>query len=182
MRRVTGQRRESIRPTRRRAGGSSRGFTLIELIGVLAIMTLIAGVLTPSLAQRVSRTKAAEEKTEIAAIGDALLQYATIYQSIPGSGTWAAKAASMLGLSTAQVLYSIPEDTSTARVYLIHPSFQPLTGSGAIGDPIWTQTGAGATQITNARVLILSMHRAGLTLPVSSGAAASVTAFDNIWN
>jgi len=73
-----------------------------------------------------------------------------------------------------------PWDTASARVYLIHPSFSPTNAGSA--DPLWTQGTAGASSVTNARILILSSHKSSLTLPVTSGRAISAAVFDALWN
>ncbi len=66
---------------------------------------------------------------------------------------------------------------------MIHPSFSPSsTSGGTFADPLWTQTTAGASSVTSARILIISVHKPGLTLPVSSGKASSSTVFDAIWD
>lgn len=164
-----------------RAG--ARGFTLIEMIGVMTLMAISVAVLTPSLAQRVSRMKGAAEDAEIAAIGEALVQYVTRYQQLPGARTWSGRVAALMNRSEKEVLYSIPEDVRTARVYLVHPSFTAsVLMSSRDADPIWAQSAKGAAEFGEARILLLSVHRAGLTLPVSSGVATSEKAFINIWD
>lgn len=173
----------SVATPSRRFPSSGAGFSLIEMVGVLAIMAIVAAMLTPNLAQRVSRMNETKEEQALATIGEALQRYVSMNQVIPGANDWASSAASIAGLTPNEVQYSIPTDTSTARVYLIHPGFAPATSSsGVFGSPLWTQGTTGTSAVTNARVMILGVHKRGLTLPVSSGAATSATAFDNIWN
>ncbi len=172
-------------PSRGFRGVSRRrdGFTLIEMIGVVTVLAICAAVVTPSLAQRLSRMKAAEDAAELAAIGEALRRHAGLHQEIPGAGTWASRAGSLLGLPPNEILASIPGEESSARVYLIHPDFAPVSNAGIrASDPLWTQGDGGSARVAQARVLLLSVHRTGLRPPVSSGVASSRKAFENIWN
>jgi prepilin-type N-terminal cleavage/methylation domain-containing protein len=160
------------------------GFTLIEMIGVLAIMTMAAAVLTPGITERVGRLRAAEDAIKVAAISKAIQQSIRERQEIPGLQTWPLRAAAILGIPSQEVRNAIPTDSSTARVYLIHPSIQPTnpSSSPSLGDPVWTQPSSGAARIWEGRILILSVYRPGLPLPLKSGAAESTAVFESLWN
>jgi type II secretory pathway pseudopilin PulG len=150
------------------------------MIGVLAIIAIVAAILTPNLARRISRAQGEKEDQVLGVLAEGLIRAARANQSIPGQNTWVTNIAAQTGLPVAEVLYVNPAFTANSRVYLIHPSFTPTNAAGS--DPLWTQTSAGATSVTNAKVMILSVHKPGLALPVSSGRASSVAAFDAIWN
>ncbi|MGE3312365.1 MAG: type II secretion system protein [Limisphaerales bacterium] len=171
-------------PRKPRVGGAgSGGFTLIEMIGVVSILAVCAAVVTPGLARRLSRAKAAEDAAELSAIGDALRRHVALHQEIPGPGSWAAKAASIVGQPPQAIQDAIPGEPSSARVYLIHPDFAPASPRRAkSGDPLWVQGAEGTVHVSEARVLLLSVHRTGLRLPVASGVASSAKAFDHIWD
>lgn len=165
-------------PLQRRAG-----FSLMEMIGVLAIMAIVASAVTPNLAQRIHRMHATREDEALATLAEAVLRASTLHQAIPGPRDWVAQAGAVAGLGAPEIQYAVPGDPSTARVYLIHPGFAPVTpGSGVFASPLWTQGAAGASSIANARILILGVHKRGLALPYVSGAAPSATAFDAVWN
>lgn len=161
----------------------SRGFSLMEMIGVIAIMAIAAAIIMPNMAQRISRANGEKEDKILDVLGDGVMRYVQTQQTIPGANTWISSVASMTGLTINEVRRVLPNDSSTARVYLIHPSFTPSsTSGGTFADPLWTQGGSGASTVTNPRILILSVHKPGLTLPVSSGKASSASAFDAIWD
>lgn len=204
-----------------------RGFSLIEMIGVLAILAVSAAILTPNVAHRISRLRAEREERTLATIGEAVVRSVTANQVIPGASSWIKRAASVTGLSLNEVMYSVPSDKTTARVYLIDPSFAPRDKSLSIsdpvmdypverypidttmavaseslsvadsisvvdpvytlgfGDPLWTQSVSGTRGITswaNARVMLVSVHKPGLALPIKSGPAASAALFEELWN
>lgn len=158
-------------------------FSLIEMIGVIAIMAILASVLTPNLARRISRTNGDKEDAALAVLADGLTRHVQTFQTIPGQYSWTTNISLQTGLTVNEVSRVNPTDSSTARVYLIHPSFTPSTTSGGgFADPLWSQTSAGASSVTNARILIISVHRNNLTLPVSTGKASSAAVFDAIWD
>lgn len=159
---------------------SKGGFSMIEMVGVIAIMAIAAAVITPSLSRRISRANGEKEDQLLAVLGDALIRSVRTTQTIPGTSTWTTNIAALTGLSANEVAYVNPADAASGRVYLIHPSFAPTNASGT--DPLWTQGTGGASIVTNARILILSSHKSDLTLPVSSGRASSAAVFDAIWN
>ena len=156
------------------------GFSLIEMIGVIAIMAIAAAVITPNLARRISRTNGDKEDQALATLAESLIRSVRTTQTIPGANSWTTNIAAQTGLSANDVRYVNPSDTASARVFLFHPSFTPTNASGA--DPIWTQGASGASSVTNAKILILSSHKSSLTLPVSSGRASSAAVFDAIWD
>jgi prepilin-type N-terminal cleavage/methylation domain-containing protein len=157
-----------------------QGFSLIEMVGVIAIMSIAAALITPNLARRISRVNGEKEDQALAMLGDGLVRSVRTTQTIPGANSWTTNIAAQVGLSVNDVRYVNPSDTASARVYLIHPSFVPTNSSTA--EPLWTQGNSGASSITNARLLLISTHKSNLTLPVSSGRAASAAVFDAIWD
>jgi len=70
---------------------SQSGFTLIELMMVVAIIGIVSSIAIPSFANFALRTKAAERKVSHAAIKNAVSGYFTVHDSIPGGilvGDW----------------------------------------------------------------------------------------------
>lgn len=163
----------------RRPGRERSGFSLIELIGVLAIMAILAAIFTPPLVRQMSAAQGTKEDQTLETLADGLKRYVRIYQAVPGAASWATNLASVLGLNANEVHRVDPKNTANTRVFLIHPSFNPTTGTS----PLYSQGNNGSTAAPNeARIIILSTTQPSLTLPVSSGLAASASAFTNIWD
>lgn len=160
-------------------GQSPPGFSLIEMVGVLAIMAIVAAILTPNLGRRISRSNGEKEDKVLEALAEGLLQYVRANQTIPGSTTWTTNIAAFTGLTVDEVGRVNPSDSSTYRVYLINPSFSPGSPSSS---PVWTQSSTGAASAANATLMILSSHKSKLYLPVKSGPAPSQSTYDSIWN
>ncbi|MBU0534404.1 MAG: type II secretion system protein GspG [Candidatus Omnitrophica bacterium] len=53
----------------------SKGFTLMELMVVIAIIVLLAGIMTPNVARRLERAKMTRAEADIAAIENAIAMY-----------------------------------------------------------------------------------------------------------
>ncbi|MBL9170136.1 MAG: type II secretion system protein [Verrucomicrobiales bacterium] len=159
------------------------GFSMIEMIGVLAIVSILAGMVGPNLIRRVIESNAAREAKTLQTLADGLSSHVQAWQTIPGSASWVTNVSSSLGLSPTDVAYSDPANPAgSGRVYLIHPAFTPSNGT----DPLFTSSASGSVAPTNARILIISCTKRGLTIPVTSGKAANTAGnrnrFDNIWN
>jgi general secretion pathway protein G len=69
-----------------RALGSSRGFSLIELLVVIIILGLLAGLVGPRLFSRVGQSKQAAARAQIELFGAALDQYRLDVGSYPAGG------------------------------------------------------------------------------------------------
>jgi type II secretory pathway pseudopilin PulG len=152
------------------------------MIGVLAVMAILASLLLPNLMRRIAEAGAAREDRNLAALEEGLAAYVRRFQTVPGAASWATNVAAMTALNLNEILRVNPNDAASARVYLIHPGFSPSSG----GNPILTNTAAGTFAPTNARILLVSTTKSSLTLPVASGIAADTApnrgAFENVWD
>src|SRR5213592_2232841 len=128
---------------------SYRAFSLIEMIGVLAVIAILAAALAPSFVRQMDKTAGDQESAALKSFGDALQSSIMRSRYIPSATDWASRVATELGVDTTAVTDS---PRRQPRFFLIDPN---LTIAGA-GLP-YTQTNAGsASKPVSPRVMILS--------------------------
>src|SRR5579862_932854 len=77
-----GRSRRGLEPQRRSARASLRGLTLIEMVGVLAVMSILAALAFPALIRQVDRANTTREKVQLAMMSDALTRSVTRTTSV----------------------------------------------------------------------------------------------------
>lgn len=83
-----------------------QGFTLIEIIGVLAIISILATAIVPNIAREISRSITNTEDQSLTTISDALARSSVENRMIPDitNGEWDSLAAFYLTLSKEQIV------------------------------------------------------------------------------
>lgn len=159
------------------SGCRSRGFSMIEMLGIMAIVALLALAIVPMLLSELDRLARQQEETSLRRLAEGIEKYVIRNQIIPDHTGWAAAVAAALGESNDRVLTN---SRGLRRVLIIDPSF----GVGATGTnrPPFTQTASGSASVTNPRYVILSSMGQELPSSVQSGFAASATEFEQLWN
>jgi prepilin-type N-terminal cleavage/methylation domain-containing protein len=147
-----------IRPKMFSPGGGRAGFSLIEMIGVMAIMAILATILVPNALKRIELAAIDAERSSIKALGEQTKLHFRSRGYLPGlkptapAPAWNIDLSSFGSLSPADVLTN---RRSNSRSFLYDTASTPFP-----------------------RVLILSSMRAGLTVPAN----ATPTQFDAFWN
>jgi prepilin-type N-terminal cleavage/methylation domain-containing protein len=130
------------------------GFSLIELIGVLAIMAILASVLVPNTIKSIENAAISAESQTLSNLAGVLPLYLRDQGAIPAAATWSTQLAAYANLSPANLATNTMK---VARVYLADPATAP-----------------------SQRVILLSSMRRGLALP-ASGAITTAASFQQIW-
>jgi len=160
---------------------AERGFTLIEIIGVLAIMSILTAVIAPSAIQMITSSKGTAEDSALTAISDALRLYVQTNKIIPDKNTWAADLAKLMNTKPDKVSQN---GNNGVRIYLYRNDFfatgvpLPYDQSTAVAT---APAGTEPTKWNNPRIMVISNMSGGGTLNQAS-ASLSPTIFDSIWN
>jgi prepilin-type N-terminal cleavage/methylation domain-containing protein len=139
---------------------STAGFSLIEMIGVLAIMAIMASVIVPNALKSLDRAAIRAEAANLDALGEQLKLYLRDNGALPttaipnASPNWTTQLASYADLSPTDLLTN---KRNNHRVYLVDPA--------APG---------------GRRAIILSSMRDGFTLPAATSIITAAR-FDDIW-
>lgn len=133
---------------RRRAG-----FTLIELIGVMAIMTIMAGVLVPNVLRSIETASAKAEAKSVASLAAGIKACVRDTGTMPTSATWTAAVAGYSELSAHDLAKNRRQNP---RVLL--------------------------TDSTTSRAMILSVMSTNPNLTLPDPATINAAKFAQIWN
>jgi len=126
--------------------GRRSGFTLIELIGVMAIMAIMAGVLVPNVLKSIERAAIRAEETNLRALGDTVKLYlrdngALPTTAVPPAATnWTTQLAVYSSLPAAEIWTNKRQSN---RMLVVHaPSQRAMLISGM-------RTGVGLPTVAN---------------------------------
>lgn len=152
-----------------------RGMSLIELVGALAIIAILAGVVSINAVRKIEEEKRQAEAQTMERIGRAFEQVVIHYKSLPAAtlASWAPQVASEMGVPIDLVWTN---GVGTPRLLLYDPSLV-VAGLTPASFP-YHQQAQGATTLTNARLVILSSLQPGYPDVALNTAAA----FSNLWN
>jgi prepilin-type N-terminal cleavage/methylation domain-containing protein len=148
------------------------GFTLVELLAVIMIIALLAGLLTPAIMRSLSSSRAAAVKAEIELLNTALMNYKNEYGSFPPSdmrGLWNNATSTVNTLHPAykhlqRIFPRIAEPTGApAVVAAASPYYWIAQMSPAQALVFWLQGFFDDPQfpLTNGQPLSVSVPRAG---------------------
>jgi type II secretory pathway pseudopilin PulG len=167
MNSVTNTRISAIRPR-----GLGDAFSLIEFVGVLAILAIIAAAAVPAVIKRIDIAAYNAESVSLKAMSEALIQHIVRSNNIPNHDTWVQAISAELPLAQTNIAAT---SRRWNRVFVVDPG---IWCASTLGSSSWNQAVGGISVApTNARIMILSTL--ARELPVSSGMPAN---FQNIWD
>ncbi len=155
---------------------SPPGWTLIELMGVLAILTILSAAFVPILTREADRIARIAESREMAAIASAVEQGVRRHRAVPDSAGWAEWAANELGRRVDDVLTN---SRGGRRLWIVDPRLRLGPGEGATLP--YQQTSAGSREPVHPRIILISSLGDPLPGVVRDGIASSNERFDAIW-
>jgi prepilin-type N-terminal cleavage/methylation domain-containing protein len=120
---------------------STSAFTLIEMIGVLAIMSILASVLVPNVLKSIERAAVRAETETLHNIGEQAKLYLRDTRTLPTALNWNTVLATYSSLSPADLLTNRRQGT---RYYIV--------------DPV----------AANERAMVVSSMRAGVAVPFAT--------------
>src|SRR6266496_1794887 len=180
----------STTPPLHHAASRQRAFSLIELIGGLAVIAILAAVLVPALIRQMDRIASEQESAALKSFGDTLQQSVMRKRYIPGASDWATNIATELGVDVANVTTN---SRRQPRFILIDPALRIGNNSSVLPytQTNWvTQTSSGSVVTNTAgvvvaplspRLMILSSIGSALPTNIVSSVASS-TNFNAIWD
>lgn len=155
----------------------SAAWTLIELMGVLTIISILAVILVPVLVQQVDRATRLEEEARLETMAAGFEEAVMRTKTIPGGTNWADFLGNQLGWQAQEVLAN---RRGVSRIFLIDPALRIGPSSGSVLP--FVQNWQGSLPPESARVLLISSLGEPLPEDLSSGVATSTNAFNAIWN
>ena len=167
------------------------GFTLIEVIGLLALIAILGVMLLPALTKENDKSVADQEISLLKSFGDALQQYVVASHTIPDGTGWYTNISSRLGISPNDVLYNFRQQShAKSRVYLIDPNLQvglpsPSSTGLAYYQSNFVSTATATPRLPqNPRVIIISSLGQALPAGVVSGVFGTTANgyFADLWN
>ncbi len=163
-------------PAPARSALRASAFSLLETIGVLAVLAILAAVLLPALIRQMDKVAGDQESAALKSFGDALQQNIMRTRYIPSDADWALSVAAELGLNVSNVTTNARRQP---RFFLIDPTWRIET---TLAGQSYQQTNAGSSILpVNPRLLMLSSIGTSLPGGIVNGVAAAAD-FTNIWN
>lgn len=146
-----------------------QGFTLVELIGVLAVISLLAWLASEGLFSRLRETLRQDEAVRLQQVAAAFQRAAIRFQRVPGETNWAPLVAEELASSVSGILTNL---AGAQRRLVLDPAFR--LGSPSESPP-FSQGSSGSPAPLQARAVLLSTLAADFP-------NLSTLQFDDLWN
>ncbi len=151
------------------------GFSLLELIGVLAVLAILASLLVPVFVRRIDQAARVRDAAELSGMATALRSYILRTGQIPDQPNLVSALANEMAVSATQILTN---SRNFRRAFLVDPNLWIASGLPYVQSSITNGTGttdANGVAIAglNLRVLVLS----SLAVPLPA-----TIDFSNAWS
>ena len=153
-----------------RGVGVNHGFTMIEILGVLAIIAILVAAMVPAIMGSLKRTERQNEETKLSAIAEGLGDFILRERSVPDASTWAQIVADELDMPVNTVALN---EGGWDRVFMPDPNL--LIGITNTSLLPYNQTIQGTILPVSPRAVIVS----SLTRALPS---LSTNEFSAIWD
>lgn len=150
-----------------------RGFTLMELIGVMAVLAILSAAMAPSIFAAVDDAYSAAEDSNLQALADDLENYLLTRRSLPRASRpeWSAALATVSDRPVSAVLSN---RRNFQRTLYYDPRF---FSTSDVSFPGFVQTTGLAAAPVSPRLMLISNTRANAPQPAMNSAT-----FNAIWN
>jgi len=157
---------------------SAPAFTLIEMIGALAVVTILASLMVPAVVRRIDQAARVRDAAELNGMASALQSLVQRTGRIPGGSTLVSDIANEMARSPGQIATN---SRNVARAFLIDPNLWIGSANGKLPyDQSQSVFGTGTNDASgraipgqNLRVMILSSISAPLPGSID---------FNNAWS
>lgn len=150
---------------------NTKGFTLIELIGVMAIIAILAATIAPSVIRDMDRSLGEAEQTNLSTLATELQTYISINKVIPASANWTTSIASIGSLPVAKI---VQNDRLHNRAYYVDPRFFTTSNTNFSQ---YSQTNGLTNRPVSPRIIIASNLKGNLPNNLNSASD-----FNDVWN
>lgn len=147
-----------------------KGFTLLEMIGVMAVLAILAAALAPNVVQMVDEGYYQAERKSLRTLADGLEQYIASSKQIPAGSAWHTAVADMVALPLSRVEQN---DKRYRRQVYFDPRFLTTTDRTWNG---YTQTTGLSSPPNSPRIMLVSNLRGEVRANLNSH-----TAFEAVW-
>ena len=168
--------------------GVERGFSLIELIGVLAIMGVLASMTVPPIIRQIRQAQTANEDANLNEVARAIVEGIKATGTIPNpnvnalfAGGWASNSLPYTALGTNQLLYVSDANANTQRRMYLSGGLTNYFNANGIIPPFTTPASGWPTNSfpSDLQLVLVSSSREDLLLSCST--IANLASNDVVW-
>lgn len=167
---------------------AERGFSLIELIGVLAIMGILASMTVPPIIRQIRQAQTANEDANLNEVARAIVEGIKVTGTIPNpnvgalaAGGWAIISLPYTALGTNQLLYVSDANINTQRRMYLSGGLTNYFSNNLINPPFTTPAQGWPTNSfpSDLQLVLVSSSREDMVLSCSN--AANLASNDVVW-